>query len=357
MYRHAARRQALALTTLLTALLLVPVCAHAGSGVSPNGETLAVATDGSGYVGRPSSVNFTVTLDHGDSDPSVWVSTAAERTSSGTPVGTIVGSCGSGSLRAAPDPGTYTCTVSTILMRPATRYYWWLFYTATEEGGVVAHQAISGPFSFTLHAYSGDEQQQLTSTKTMGSAALLPAQARFTGARSINDTALARIVANTMKATGRPPRRLSVVCWTRGDFSSVLAAVGRAASDGSTDTFGVWFASQPHRLHLTEEICADAQRLLDTKVASGRNAQGLVTLLHEAMHAYGIRNEAQANCLAVQLTPIAAGFAGLTTRRARYLGILALNYTRDHAPASYWDTTHCRDGGAWDTAPDQTNLR
>jgi hypothetical protein len=192
---------------------------------------------------------------------------------------------------------------------------------------------------------------------TMASAARLPSRSRFTGARSIKDTRLTSLVARTMRSAGYRPRTLAVACWTSRDFDAVLAAVGRPTEIGWSSTLGVWFPAQPHWLHLGREVCADAQRLLDTKAASGRNASGLAVVLHEALHAYGIRNEAEANCLAVQLTPTAARFAGLPRARARYLGSLALHYVRATAPQRYWNASRCRDGGAWDREPGRVNLR
>lgn len=73
-------------------------------------------------------------------------------------------------------------------------------------------------------------------------------------------------------------------------------------------------------------------------------------------HAYGVRNEAQTNCYAVQFVPEAARNMGMTADQARYVGKLALNYTRRTAPPAYWDASRCRDGGTWDLFEDDTSL-
>jgi hypothetical protein len=351
-------RRTVVLVAALAAILLAPGSARPATGVGPNGATITVTTDRSGYISAPSTLDLSVTLASGDGNASVWVSTSTSRTASGAPAGKTVGSCASGSLHAAAEPGTYTCTVATILMRPGTTYHWWLAYTHTADGSLVGQSEVSGPFSFALQdPAASSAKRESVSTKTRESAALLPSQARFTGARSIKHATLTTIVAETMKAAGRRPRTLAVACWTRGDFAAVLAAVGQAPSRGFVDTTGMWFRSQPHWLHLSQEACARAQRLLDTKGTTWFDADGLVTPLHEAMHATGISNEAQANCLAVQLTPLAASFAGLPQVRARRLGALALAYTRETAPRDYWDAKRCRDGGAWDIDPHRANLR
>ena len=80
-------------------------------------------------------------------------------------------------------------------------------------------------------------------------------------------------------------------------------------------------------------------------------------MLHDTLHAYGVANEAETNCYAVQLIPGLARNLRMTERRATYLGQLALRYVRANAPRGYWNGGHCRDGGRWDLLPGVANLR
>jgi len=339
------------LLALLALVLAGPRAAGAATGVRPVDETVPVTLDAAGYVASPESLDLVVALAAGDTAATVWVSTSPERTETGRPAGGAVGSCDASKLRPLDGAGTFACALGTLRLRPGTAYHWWLAYA-----GADGSPAVAGPYRFVL-ADPSAPTRPAPSTMTLASAARLPSRARFTGGRSIKDTRLTRIVAQTMRAKDYRPRTLAVACWTSRDFDAVLASAGRPSSTRRTTTLGFWFPVQPRWLHLGPDVCADAQRLLDTKAATGRNAAGLAVALHETMHAYGIRNEAQANCLAVQLIPTAGVFAGLPRARARYLGSLALRYVRATAPPRYWDYARCRDGGAWDIEPRRVNLR
>ena len=99
------------------------------------------------------------------------------------------------------------------------------------------------------------------------------------------------------------------------------------------------------------------QGLLSSKQPNARRAGALSTVIHETLHAYGVVNEAQTNCMAVQLVPEFGWNLGLSAKRADYLGTLARNYVRKCAPPGYWNSARCRDGGAWDLLPSTRNLR
>jgi hypothetical protein len=79
-------------------------------------------------------------------------------------------------------------------------------------------------------------------------------------------------------------------------------------------------------------------------------------VIHETLHAYGVINEAQTNCFAVQLVPVFGRNLGLGVKRANYLGTLARNYVRKYSPPGYWNAGRCRDGSAWDLFPGTSNL-
>jgi hypothetical protein len=152
------------------------------------------------------------------------------------------------------------------------------------------------------------------------------------------------------------PRQLAFACRNRADWISVLAAEGAEPERGLTTLLGFWLGRQPRWLHLAPEVCTDVQGLLATKRPNARRAGALSTVIHETLHAYGIANEAQTNCFAVQLVPVFGINLGMSPTRAGYLGTLARNYVRKWAPQGYWNGARCRDGGAWDLLPGP-NLR
>ena len=71
---------------------------------------------------------------------------------------------------------------------------------------------------------------------------------------------------------------------------------------------------------------------------------------------YGVRNEAQASCYAVQLVYYFARVLRITPSRALVLERQAVRTARRAAPRGYWDSLRCRDGGAWDLDDDARNL-
>ncbi len=192
--------------------------------------------------------------------------------------------------------------------------------------------------------------------KTYESADALPSSQTFDGSRSIKHTGLGSLVYRTMKRAASP-RLLAVACWSNTDYDSVAASVGISIESDDFEVSGFWLGRQPRWLHLAPWICDAVQPLLDTRRPNGRRAGALAVVFHEALHAYGIRNEALANCYAVQLVPFAGRNLGMTASRADYLRKLALNFIRRTAPPDYWDASRCRDGGAWDMLPRVANLR
>ena len=97
---------------------------------------------------------------------------------------------------------------------------------------------------------------------------------------------------------------------------------------GETTLLGFWMRRQPRWLHLAPRVCTDVQALLTSRMPNARRAGALSTVIHEALHAYGVANEAMTNCFAVQLVPFFGLNLGMPAKRARYLGTLARNYVR-----------------------------
>ncbi len=147
---------------------------------------------------------------------------------------------------------------------------------------------------------------------------------------------------------GAQPYHDSAGPWSKQDWPSVLASAGGGRDEPGVVTLAFWFSGQPRWLHLSPTTCTNVQALIDSRVPNSSRALALATVLHETTHAYGVRNEARANCYGVQLVyPLARALAFSAGRAAR-LEDLALRTTRSSAPPGYWDSARCRSGGAWD---------
>jgi len=76
-------------------------------------------------------------------------------------------------------------------------------------------------------------------------------------------------------------------------------------------------------------------------------ADALATVTHEVMHAIGIEDEAEAECLGMQLSAFMASRLGVPDHYAMRLSALDLeNYTR--LPPGYVDRKRCQEDGEWD---------
>ena len=157
-----------------------------------------------------------------------------------------------------------------------------------------------------------------------------------------------------MKVVGGS-RRLSVICWSTFDWPSVLESMGAPPPGGGVVIGGFWWPGQARLLHLAPKVCADVQGLLSTKAINGQRAHAVAVALHETNHAYGIRNEAQANCYAVQLVYWFARTLRLPRAKALRMESLAVRSVRARSPRNYWDAGSCHDGGPWDL-DDAANL-
>jgi hypothetical protein len=354
------RKLAVCLLAAAAATLLAAAKAEAGYGVHPNGQTFEVTVGQSGTVASPTTLDFVVFLDAQDSDANVWISDSSAVGPAGTPVGASLASCNPAALIPFGEPGKWVCRATTSALRAGRTYYWWLAFNRLEEGSATPLPRVSGPFPFSLVARptapAPSPQQPAVSTRTAASAAALPTAARFSGLRSLKHSTLTQLVYRTMKQIGLP-RTLAFACWNRADWLSVVQAEGEEPENGQTRLLGFWKPMQPRWLHLAPSVCTDVQALLDTKLPNGRRAGALAVVLHEALHAYGVENEAETNCYAVQLVRPLARNLKMTVRRANYLGQLAFRYVRAHAPDGYWNSGRCRDGGRWDLLPFETNLR
>jgi hypothetical protein len=357
---HLSRRTLVCTLAVGALALLAAGRANAGYGVGPDGKSFTVTADSAGYVQAPASLDLVVYLDAEDSSAAVWLSDSPAVSPLGTPSGRTVGSCSSGSLLPFGEANKWVCRVSTSQLQPGHTYYWWLAFVRQDPGAAAPTDHVSGPFSFSLVQNATPppvvtEPHAPVSTKTIAAAATLPSSTVFTGRRSVKHTALTRLVYRTMKKLGYP-RQLAFACWNQSDWLSVLAAEGTEPRRGNSELLGFWLGRQPRWLHLAPGICADVQGLLSSKQPNARRAGALSTVIHETLHAYGVVNEAQTNCMAVQLVPVFGWNLGLSAKRADYLGTLARNYVRKYAPTGYWNSARCRDSGPWDLFPSTRNL-
>jgi hypothetical protein len=364
---HLSRRTLVCTLAVGALALLAAGRASAGYGVGPDGQTFTVAADSAGYVRTPASLDLVVYLDAEDSSATVWLSDSPAIGPTGTPLGRTVGSCSSGTLLPFGETNKWVCRVSTSTLQPGRTYYWWLDFARQDPGTPAPTDRVSGPFSFSLVQQAAPpppipapppvvkDPHAPVSTKTIAAAATLPSSTVFDGHRSVKHTTLTRLVYRTMKKLGYP-RQLAFACWNRSDWISVLSAEGTEPTRGSSELLGFWLGRQPRWLHLAPGICTDVQGLLSSKQPNARRAGALSTVIHETLHAYGVVNEAQTNCMAVQLVPVFGWNLGLSVKRADYLGTLARNYVRKYAPAGYWNGARCRDGGPWDLFPSSRNL-
>ena len=365
---HLSRRTVVCLLAVGVALLAAGR-ANAGYGVGPDGQTFPVTANSAGFVQTPVSLDLVVYLDAEDSSSAVWVSDSPAIGAAGVPVGRNLGSCSASSLLPFGEANKWVCRVSTSQLQPGRTYYWWLSFARQDPGTPAPTDRISGPFSFSLAQAATPpppppvpapppvvkEPHAPVSTKTIAAAARLPGSTVFNGSRSVKHTTLTQLVYRTMKRLGYP-RQLAFACWNRPDWLSVLAAEGAEPERGNSQLLGFWLGRQPRWLHLAPGICTDLQGLISSKQPNARRAGALSTVIHETLHAYGVANEAQTNCMAVQLVPVFGWNLGLSMKRADYLGTLARNYVRKWAPAGYWSAARCRDGGPWDLFPATRNL-
>lgn len=357
---NSRRRLLLSLLLLGLSALAAAGGASAGYGVQPDGTSYPVTVDTSGDVESPESLDLVVYLDAQDSSPYVWLAETPNISPYGLPAAGSVAGCSSSTLIPFGEQNKWVCRASTALMQPNRTYYWWLSFRRQDPGQTSPSDRVSGPFSFSLpqqapppvaeppiEAPPVSDPHAGVSTKTMAAAATLPGSVLFTGTRSVKHTTLTRLVYKTMQRLGLP-RSLAFACWNRADWLSVLAAEGDEPTSGGSTLLGFWQPRQPRWLHLAPEICTDVQGLLTSKTPNARRARALSTVIHETLHAYGATNEAQTNCFAVQLVPYFGMNLGMSVARSNYLGTLARNYVRAHAPAGYWNAARCRDDGAWD---------
>ena len=85
------------------------------------------------------------------------------------------------------------------------------------------------------------------STKSFTSAATLPSEKRYNGARSIKHARLTQMLYRTLRGIGAP-RVLAVACWNPADYAAVAASAKVSTGDEDSETVGFWLPRQPRWL-------------------------------------------------------------------------------------------------------------
>jgi hypothetical protein len=397
MYRATSLVRA-AIAAIIVAAIAFSVAgfATAATPVSPRNHPILVEDDPySGEITSPSSITFTVSFDGTEGDGkygfgTIWLSTHPERDSSGEPTVDPVNGCDMAWMQGQAQA---SCSAPTYGLRWGVHYYWWLTWQNGPLGDTTAQVMTTAPATFYLEAEPSSAptlpvipapttptlpvvpaypttptQPAIPSypaaptgpvgppARSLTTISTLPSDTRFAGDHSIKQTVLSTLVYKTIERLGLP-KLLNVACWSNRDWENVAEQAGSTSTDGQGDVLlGFFLPAMPRWIDLSPMTCADLQGLIDSGQPSGRRAEALTTLIHEAVHAHGVRNEAETNCLAVQLVPVFARGLGFDSGHVLTLSRLALHYVRAHAPSGYWDASRCVDGGAWDIDRAHANL-
>jgi hypothetical protein len=260
-----------------------------------------------------------------------FVSTSSAMRSDDSPVGSSVASC-SGTTGVA---GKYFCQPTASELKAGSIYYWWVVIT------VAGSKAVVGPRSFTIKA-----------AHDVTYAPLLPSSDHYSGG-SVKQSRLSQAAYGLSKALGHP-KAIAVACWGGADWANIS---GQNPESEYTILGFHLFGSMPHWVDLSPGICHTFETLLyhRPKFANVVTANALDTLTHEMLHALGVRNEAQTECFAMQLSFVTGVKLGLPLAYAENLDRLSLRNYFSHPPA-YVDRERCREGGAWDLTPHTLSL-
>lgn len=288
-----------------------------------------------------------------------YVSTDADTNSDGSPLVGAEASCSGTTTNA----GLYYCDVAAGSLISGETYYWWVivevggsswkygpqtFIVNTDETGGSGGSGGSGAGSGSGAA---PPQNAAPPTRSEWDAPKLHPSTHYTG-QSVRQTRLGDAAYQLSKALG-VPKTVDVACWSVDDWASVSGGI----SEPGYTTLGFWSPVMPHWLQLSPRICRGMETLIyhRPKYTNRITADALDTLTHEMLHPLGIKNEAQTECLAMQLNYVTGIALGLPLQYAENLDRLSLANYGEH-PARYIDRSRCREGGAWDIFPTKPSL-
>jgi hypothetical protein len=259
----------------------------------------------------------------------VYLAASPNGAADGAPAGPALAHCSI----TAPATKECSCTVpGSARLRPGTTYYWWL--VAAENGSrwvyparvLTVASAPSGPAPHSVMY-----------------APYLPSSPHYHG-KSVKQTRLSKAAYGLSKVLG-VPKTVAVACWSSADWQFI--------SGDNPESFysllGFWMPAMPRWLELSPGICHTMETLLYNRprFANGFTANAVDTLTHEMIHALGVRDEAQTECFAMQLSWVSAENLGIPSRYAFSLSRLTLANYPSHPPR-YVDRAACRENGAWD---------
>jgi hypothetical protein len=145
----------------------------------------------------------------------------------------------------------------------------------------------------------------------------------------------------TRAASKVAERHIDVYCWyEEREWNSVF---GRNLQG--------FYSQRFNRIDLAPRVCFHIGQALYAGWRPGnyagrsRLANALLTVAHEAEHAYGIRNEKKAECYGMQHMEWAANNLPLGWRLGRSL---AKFYWNNIYPTTRYWSPNCHDGGPWD---------
>jgi len=139
-------------------------------------------------------------------------------------------------------------------------------------------------------------------------------------------------------ASGVAGRPVSVRCDSLSDIRGSVEPGGVVQFSGT---------SPANYARIRYDICAQLRRLhRDHGAGEGAEARAVEVLAHESLHLRGVKDEASAECYAIQFIPRVARGLGATVANAEVLHALALRAYPYH-PREYL-SPECRSGGALD---------
>lgn len=161
-------------------------------------------------------------------------------------------------------------------------------------------------------------------------------------------------------ATVLADQPVTVNCWSRADWARLHSEWNQyePGGGGLTAVLGYVRPDEPGFIQLAPDVCARLD-LLAYQRKTPRNrtimrqvAFAVSTLAHEAMHVRGLEDEAETQCVAMQLTEVVTQSLGVGGSYGFRLGqVLWAFYRYELMPEGYW-TPLCYDGGSLDIYPD-----
>ena len=145
------------------------------------------------------------------------------------------------------------------------------------------------------------------------------------------------------------PRTAAAICWSEADWARIgeefEAAETRnvTSRDGFVEMPSSVANLSPETYHRLDQIVYD-----DVRYESSTAAIPVGALVHEAIHVGGIRDEAIADCYAMQLVALAASTMGASEAYGSLLADIYLERNLWFTPGTEYDSDECRGGGALD---------